>query len=178
MTDETTHHEAFLRGLYAHHRTALEHYVMRVGGVGRETAEDLVQETFLRAWRNAAKLDRHRDGTGDAMRPWLLRVARNLVIDAYRAKNARPRQTADPTPPDTEAVPDGAEQVALAQDMAGVLALLSPPHREVVVHLHCMDRSIPDTARTIGVPTGTVKSRNHYALKELRRIVAESGMAG
>ncbi|MFF7705522.1 sigma-70 family RNA polymerase sigma factor [Streptomyces lydicus] len=178
MNDGYANHEAFLRGLYAQHRTALLRYVMQIGRVDRETAEDLVQETFLRAWRNAAKLDRGPDLPRESLRPWLLRVARNLVIDAYRAQNARPRQVGESVAPETSAVPDGSEEIAASCDVVGVLARLSQQHREVVVYLHCMDRSIPDTARAIGIPAGTVKSRNYYALKELRVIAAQLDMAG
>jgi RNA polymerase sigma-70 factor (ECF subfamily) len=170
--------EVFLRNLYAEHRSALLRYVMRVGRVEQETAEDLVQETFLRAWKNASDLRSEIDRTGRSVRPWLLRVSRNLLIDAFRASSARPQSCNDAVPYDMQTTPDRSDQVVTAQELAGALAQLSQRHREVVVHLHCMDRSIPDTARFIGVPPGTVKSRNYYALKELRRIAAHLDLAG
>jgi RNA polymerase sigma-70 factor (ECF subfamily) len=154
----------FIRCLYQENRANLLRYVVKFGRVDQGIAEDIVQETFLRAWKNIAKLDTE----VNALKPWLFAVARNLVIDMARAKKARPQET-DDIPHQVPAVPDCTDEVLAAVDMANTLAELSAPHREVLVLLHCLDRSIPQTARSIGVPTGTVKSRNHYALKELRR---------
>lgn len=160
-----TESEKFIQRLYQENRACLLRYVIKVGRVDPATAEDIVQETFIRAWKNVAKLDRE---TGE-LKPWLFAVARNLIIDMARAKKARPQETDDP-PHRLPVVPDRTDEVLAELDIASTLAELSAPHREVVVLLHCLDRSIPDAARSIGVPAGTVKSRNYYALKELRRV--------
>ncbi|MFD9123247.1 sigma-70 family RNA polymerase sigma factor [Kitasatospora sp. NPDC059571] len=171
LTQDNRSDDSFLRDLYAAHRGSLLRYVMKTGGIDSQAAEDLVQETFLRAWRHAGALRE----SADRVRPWLLRVARNLVIDASRARSARPVETEQQSA-DTAAVADSSEQVVEARCVAFVLAELSPVHREVLVHLHCLDRSVGDTARSIGIPLGTVKSRNHYALKELRRALVRHGI--
>src|ERR1700721_242575 len=77
--------DAAIRQLYAHHALALRRYVERFCP-DRASADDLVQETFIRAWRHLPQL------SADArpVRPWLFRVARNLLIDANRAARARP----------------------------------------------------------------------------------------
>ncbi|MEV8096761.1 sigma-70 family RNA polymerase sigma factor [Kitasatospora sp. NPDC085879] len=171
MRQDNRADDSFLRDLYAAYHGSLLRYVMKVGGIDSQAAEDLVQETFLRAWRHSATL---RESAG-RVRPWLLRVARNLVIDASRARNARPVET-HCQPVDAAGVTDSAEQVVEARCLAFALAELSPVHREILVHLHCLDRSIGDTARSMGIPLGTVKSRNHYALRELRRALTRHGI--
>lgn len=73
-----------MRRLYDHHAPALKGYVTALLGGDRHGAEDVVQETVLRAWRHADKLD----GSADTFRPWLFRVARRLVIDKHRTRVA------------------------------------------------------------------------------------------
>ena len=76
--------EAFIRALYAEHGGALLRYALHLTGGDRQRAEDLVQETIVRAWR-------HPEALADRpARPWLFAVARNLAVDAYRARQARP----------------------------------------------------------------------------------------
>ncbi|MGW3647890.1 sigma-70 family RNA polymerase sigma factor [Streptomyces sp. NPDC000878] len=148
------------------YRARLLRYVYRLTSPDRHRAEDIVQETMLRAWLTAADLDRHDE---DRRIAWLYRVARNLAIDAHRRDRAVP----------VGVIPDGmlhrpdssgdlADGVADRQVVRLALAGLSPEHREVLVHIHLRDRTRAETARTIGVPQGTVKSRNHYALLALR----------
>src|SRR5690242_13948114 len=77
--------DAAIRQLYARHAPALRRYVGRFCP-DRASADDIVQETFIRAWRHLPQLS-----SGDLpVRPWLFRVARNLLIDAYRAARSRP----------------------------------------------------------------------------------------
>ena len=75
--------DAFIRALYAEHGGALLRYALHLTGGDRQRAEDLVQETIVRAWR-------HPDALSDRpARPWLFAVARNLAVDAHRARQAR-----------------------------------------------------------------------------------------
>jgi RNA polymerase sigma factor (sigma-70 family) len=85
--------ERLLRTLYAEHGGPLLGYAERLTGGDRQQAEDVVQETLVRAWRNAERLE-----AGSA-RPWLFRVARNIAIDRARARRSR---MAD-APPDVAA---------------------------------------------------------------------------
>src|SRR4051794_41714517 len=78
--------EAALRRLWDEHAGALLAYCVRLTGGDRGRAEDVVQETLLQAWRHPEALDPAR---GSA-RPWLLTVARRLVIDQWRGRPARP----------------------------------------------------------------------------------------
>jgi len=77
--------DAVIRQLYSVHARALHDYVARFCP-DRATADDIVQETFIRAWRHLPRLS----ADGRPIRPWLFRVARNLLTDANRAERARP----------------------------------------------------------------------------------------
>jgi RNA polymerase sigma factor (sigma-70 family) len=77
--------DAAIRQLYRHHAEALRVYIGRFC-TDHANADDIVQETFIRAWRYLPKLS----ADERPIRPWLFRVARNLLIDADRAARARP----------------------------------------------------------------------------------------
>lgn len=148
----------FLRVLYENHRHSLLNYATGLTG-DRAAAEDVVQETFLRAWRHPESF-----GEGTSARGWLITVARNVVID--RARAARLRETREHEP---EPMPDHAQRVVDTLVMDAVLASLSYEHRRVLTELYYNGRTYTEAAVCLGVPTGTVKSRSHYALCELRR---------
>ncbi|KJK44207.1 hypothetical protein UK23_30195 [Lentzea aerocolonigenes] len=150
----------FLRVLYEDHQLSLLNFATRLTG-DRAAAEDVVQETFLRAWRHPESFA---DGT--SARGWLITVARNVVIDRARARTARPHETGEHEP---EPVPDHAQHVVDALVMDAVLASLSYEHRRVLMELYYNGRTYNEAAVCLGVPAGTVKSRSHYALCELRR---------
>ena len=75
--------DAAIRQLYATHAPALRRYVERFSP-DRTGADDIVQETFIRAWRHLPQLSQD----DRPIRPWLFRVARNLLTDASRAAKA------------------------------------------------------------------------------------------
>lgn len=157
--------EALLRVLFAEHGGALLAYATRLTG-DRAAAEDVVQETLLRAWRNAERLT---ESTG-SIRGWLLTVARNIVIDRARAKAARPPEVAEsPAHPPVEG--DHAEFVVGSMVVMQALERLSPDHRAVIVELYYRDRTVVEAAEALGIPVGTVKSRSYYALRALREVL-------
>ena len=82
MTDQDT---ALLRALHEEHGDALFSHAVRLTNGDRQRAEDLVQETFLRAWRHPEVLDPSRG----SVRSWLFTTARNLAIDAWRRRSVR-----------------------------------------------------------------------------------------
>jgi RNA polymerase sigma-70 factor (ECF subfamily) len=161
----------FLRALTADHTKPLLAYVERMLG-DRYLAEDIVQETLIRAWRNADRLIANEG----SLRGWLLTVARNLAID--RVRSAYVRHEAPGAAHDAVIQGDHADTVAASVDTIALLRELSPEHREVLVHTYLYDRTVEATARILGIPAGTVKSRQHYALSRLRRRVAPSSRPG
>ena len=154
--------EALVSSLYAEHGGILLGYVTRLTG-DRQIAEDVVQETLLRAWRNADSLSEERG----SIRSWLLTVARNIVTDRARARQARPAEVEeDPLRP--PAVGDHSEEVVTSITVFEALQGLSPEHRDVLVHVYYGGKTAAEAATALGVPPGTVKSRTYYALRALR----------
>jgi RNA polymerase sigma-70 factor (ECF subfamily) len=174
--------ERLLRELYAMHGGVLFGYARRLVGGDTGRAEDVVQETLLRAWRHPASLDPERNG-GTSIRAWLLTVARHVVIDAERARRARPREVPqgdDDTRASVAArlgsVDEELDRILLAHGMAEARAALSPDHRAVIEQLYYRDRPVAEAASTLGIPPGTVKSRAYYALRALRVACEERGI--
>jgi RNA polymerase sigma-70 factor (ECF subfamily) len=168
---ERTTDEAFIRALYEEHARPLLGYAMRLCAGDRQRAEDVVQETLLRAWRHPAALER----TPDAVRPWLFTVARNIAVDAYRARRARPQESG-PDALEILAVDDDVDRALEAWQVTGALASLSVDHRRVLVETYYRGRSVAEAAVELGVPPGTVKSRTYYALRALRLVLEEQGV--
>src|SRR6185437_10298447 len=88
-----------LRVLHAEHGDALFAHALRLTGGDRQRAEDLVQETMLRAWQHPQALDPARG----SVRAWLFTTARNLAIDAWRRRNARAAEVVTDAPPELPA---------------------------------------------------------------------------
>lgn len=158
--------DELLRGV---HGIELHRYVARMTDDAR--AQDVVQETLLRAWRHPDVLTRPEN----SVRAWLFTVARNLVVDDVRSAHRR-RELATDRVPDA-ATPDGTQRVLDAWLVADALEGLTPEHRAVVVGAYYGGRSVAELADEHGVPPGTVKSRLHYALRALRLALQEKGVS-
>ncbi|MDQ0786700.1 sigma-70 family RNA polymerase sigma factor [Streptomyces sp. B3I8] len=157
----TVRQDELLRTMVADHATALLTYTERLLN-DRHGAEDIVQETFIRAWSRLERLHR----TEGSMRGWLMTVARNLVVDRKRSAITR-REHLGTHDRDTT-LPDHADAVVASMQATGLLRQLSHEHREVLAHTYLCDRTVNETAQILGIPAGTVKSRRYYALDSLR----------
>jgi RNA polymerase sigma-70 factor (ECF subfamily) len=157
--------DAALRALYAEHALFLLGYAERFAG-DRGSAEDAVQETFLRAWRNLPRiLDDDRP-----VRAWLLRVIRRVLIDAARAAAVRPMSVAEDAVPEP-AVDGGFDRVLDSWELTDALGRLSPDHRHALVEVIYRGTPAHLIAARLGVPPSTVRSRVHYARRELSRLL-------
>jgi RNA polymerase sigma-70 factor, ECF subfamily len=160
-----------VRLLYEQHAAPLLAYSLRLTGGDRGRSEDIVQETLLRAWRHPQALDPERG----PVRSWLFTVARNVAVDAHRARKARPTEVGD----EALAVVPAVDEIEQALDrwlIADALATLSVEHRAVLVETYYRGRSVAEAAATLGIPAGTVKSRTFYALRALRLALEERGV--
>ena len=159
--------DAAFRSLYAEHGPALLRLATALTDGDRGRAEDLVQETMLRAWTCRDNVDiQHR-----CPRAWLFTVTRRLAIDAHRARRARPRETEL----DEDLALAGGQRADASIDEAGVRAAVAalPGHwRQVLTEIYYRDRSVGETARILQIPPGTVRSRTFYGLRALRHTLA------
>jgi RNA polymerase sigma-70 factor (ECF subfamily) len=151
------------RGLYREHAAPLLRFVLGLTANDHHRAEDVVQETLLRAWQNAETLAL----APGSLRPWLITVARRIVIDGHRRRSARPTEVSDAAlefVPAEDHMAEALSRIALED----ALSALSPPHREALTETYLRGRTVHEAAEKLGVPAGTVKSRVYYGLRALR----------
>jgi RNA polymerase sigma-70 factor (ECF subfamily) len=166
-----TAREESLRALYDEHAPVLLAYALRLTDGDRNRAEDIVQETLLRAWRNLDRLDE----AAGPVRPWLFTVAQHLAIDAHRARRARPPEVGEAalaSVPDLDQVEGTLDRIIVTD----ALGSLSQEHRAVIVETYYRGRTVAEAASVLGIPPGTVKSRCYYALRALKLALAERGV--
>jgi RNA polymerase sigma-70 factor, ECF subfamily len=148
-------------------------YVFAYRRIGdTQAAEEIVQDTLVRAWRSADRYDASRGSVA----AWLFTIARNLVIDHERRRDHQPDTVALPA-----MVPEPSGEIDRMLEtwqVADALAGLSNTHREVILACHYRGHTIAETAALLGVPDGTVKSRLYYGLRALRLRLEEMGVVG
>jgi RNA polymerase sigma-70 factor, ECF subfamily len=163
-------HDDLATNLYQQFGRPLLAFVITLTGGDRLWAEDVVQETLIRAWRNADKLDRE----PEMLRAWLYTVARRIVIDGWRSRKSRPQEVEE-ADADSIGVPDESDKTLAAMVVYEALRNLSPEQREAVLQTYIRDRTVNEVAATLGIPPGTVKSRIYHAVRALRRALRERG---
>jgi RNA polymerase sigma factor (sigma-70 family) len=163
--------ETVVSALYRQYHRPLLAFVVRLTAGDRQWAEDVVQETMIRAWRSAEQLDPE----AASLMPWLATVARRIVIDDRRRRDARPQEQGD-GPLEHMPVPDEMEQLLHQVVVSEALKALSPAHREILNETILRDRSVNEAAQVLGIPVGTVKSRVYYAVRALRVALEERGV--
>jgi len=142
-------------------------------GLDLASAEDVAQETFVKAW---LALPRFRESAG-SWRAWLCRIAINAAIDTLR--HDRPSEELDERVPDDGGGPaDQAEAGARARAVRGALAQLPLASRAVLLLREYEGLSYAEIASALDIPLGTVMSRLNYARSRLRVLLTEMGEAG
>jgi RNA polymerase sigma-70 factor (ECF subfamily) len=134
-----------------------------------DLAEDAVQQTFVRAWQAAERIDVERDPA-----PWLATIAKRTAIDVYRHESRRESDAIEHVPPDDPAV------VNLPPDMGTLDAVwhvrraideLAPEEAVVVRMQHLDGMTHTDIAERLGIAVGTVKSRSYRAHRKLAELL-------
>jgi len=158
-----------LRLLYDLHAAEILRFCQRTLG-DRASAEEAMQDTFLKAWRNLHRFDQ---GLG-SQRAWLFSIARNTTTDMLRARNVRPVLSREPTTPDI-AEPERIDEVITGWMVEEALRRIRPDHRVAIVETYVRGRPYAEVAVELGVPEGTLRSRSFYGLKALRLALEEMG---
>ena len=148
--------------------------------VGTNEAEDVVMDTYLKAWK---ALPRFRQGS--SLKTWLYRICHNCAMDYLRARKrraeARPADDADPDGIGIERIADGTQRSPadtlsdreLGQRLDRALARLSPEHRTSLELRFTDELSYAEIAAATGVSIGTVMSRLFNAKRKLKNILAD-----
>ena len=164
--------EQVLRLLHDEHAPALWGYAMRLTGGGHRAGAG------RGAGDPAAGLEApggDRTVRARARRgPWLFTTLRNVLIDEWRARKARPEVVTDEVP--ERATPDHADAAVQSWLVADALRQLSQQHREVLLECYYRGCTVAQAAQRLGIPAGTVKSRTYYALRALRLALEERGV--
>jgi RNA polymerase sigma-70 factor, ECF subfamily len=160
-----------MRLLFARHNAKVFRFLTRLVG-DAATAEDLVSDVFLEAWRQAARFEAR-----SQVATWLLGIARHKALSALR------RRTPEMSDDILETIEDTADdpEVALQKRDAGAilrdcLGQLSSAHREIIDLVYYHGRTIDDAAEIIGVPRNTVKTRMFHARRRIADLLAGRGI--
>jgi RNA polymerase sigma-70 factor, ECF subfamily len=164
-----------LDGLYEHYGAMAFSIAYRITG-DRTAAEDVVQEAFLGAWRNAARYA----GARGSVRTWLLSIVHHRAIDAVRRRRPTVELPgAEASQPDVLTLPDTWTEVERRLDRDTVteaLASISVVQREAIELAYFSGLTQTEIAERIGVPLGTVKGRLRLGLAGLRAALLAGGV--
>src|SRR5262245_52930626 len=164
-----------LEELYDRHSPMLYSLALRILGRAAD-AEEVLQESWLQAWRSADRYDRAR-GTVAA---WLLTLARSRALDRVRGRASRQRAetSVEIEPPrGADEPPALAVQRQLHERVTTALSTLTPQQREVLELAYFSGLSQSEIASRLGAPLGTVKSWTRQALMRLREQVPQEEWA-
>jgi RNA polymerase sigma-70 factor (ECF subfamily) len=132
-------------------------------------AEDVVQETFARAWRSRGRFE----PSLGTMRTWLFAIERRVLLDVHSRWNRDAAERLEDE--DMVLEDDRIDEALLSLQITSALSALDAEHRLVITELYLNGRSGPEIAALFGIPEGTVRSRAYYALRSLRAHMDDNG---
>jgi RNA polymerase sigma-70 factor (ECF subfamily) len=153
--------------LWRIHHLVLRRFALKLTLGNHYRADEVIQETLLRAWKHPEVVDGHEH----TIRPWLFTVARNVATDLWRTQS-RHDDIIESRPQDRPTAVDGIDQAMTAMDVRAALAQLTPEHRQAIVEIYYMGRSVAEVAQLLNIPEGTVKSRTYYGLRQLKQLLS------
>ncbi len=140
-----------------------------------ELAEDIVQESLLKAIRSAPAL---RDE--ERLMPWFYRILRNAIIDSYRHRAAVDRRVSREPLPDLPELPE--DEAIVCECLYEILPALRPEYADLIRRLDLDEQSTATVAEDLGITANNLKVRRHRArralkerLEEACRVCAEHG---
>lgn len=154
-------------------------FASRIYGLGMvmlgndQAAQDLVQDTFVKLWRTAARFDPERG----RLETWILLAARSLAIDGIRRRVTEARIYQAGGPPREDDPGSGPDELAATSDMDNrakrAMRVLSPEQRSALELAYFGGRTTAEVAALEGIPLGTAKTRIYHALLRLRTEMAK-----
>lgn len=165
----TSNADALLHGIHDRYAGMLRGFVIGLA-YDPVLADDIVQETLLRAWQNPGILERPEP----VVRAWLCTVARNLVTDDLRSARRRREVTVETLPETGQ--DDETDRIFERWIIAEALSTLPADHRAAIDGAYYGGKSVSQLATEFGIPAGTVKSRLHYGMRALRLALQERGI--
>ncbi len=153
--------------LYENYSAALYHIVLRI--VRREeTAQEVLQDTFVKIWKQSATYDA---GKGRLF-TWMSRIAKNTAIDKTRSKNFKASAKTDSMENFVSDNTTFSTDLRLGDSgLRRVVGQLDEKYHEIIDYLYFKDFTQSETSKALGIPLGTVKSRSRLALKALRALL-------
>jgi RNA polymerase sigma-70 factor (ECF subfamily) len=155
--------------LYDNYSAALHGVIFRIVN-DKETAEDVLQESFVKIWNNIESYD----ATKGRLFTWLLNVARNTAIDKTRSKNYRDAGQ-------VQSIEDFVYSIERRYNtttnidhigLKKVVEQLKPEHRTLIELLYFGGYTQTEAAQALGIPLGTVKTRVKIAINQLRELLS------
>ncbi len=147
-------------------------YAAAVSGIifrftqSRESSEDLLQDSFVRIWKNIGSYDPAKG----SFFTWIVRIARNTVIDHMRSKEFKSQQIQKHflfEIYEEKALTDNEDRIQLNS----LVAKLEPQCRQIIDLVYIWGFSQDEVSRMLNIPLGTVKSRSRNAVRQLRKMI-------
>ena len=160
----TPSHDEQMTEVYRVYAPPLYRFLLGLTQGDRQIAEDLTQETLLRAWQHRERLP----ASSEHLRRWLYTVARRIAIDAARSRRARPVEVGSIDLSTLRDDDQTIERVSTTHDVLAALDALSHKHRQILLEVYFRGHTGRTAAQVLGIPEGTVRSRTHHALRALR----------
>jgi RNA polymerase sigma-70 factor, ECF subfamily len=156
-----------MREVWRLHGAILLQFALKLTRGDMQRAEDIVQESLVRAWRHPEVIGNGRQ----PIRSWLFTVARHVAIDMWRVRS-RTDETLGDEHIDLPDPKEPIDRVITSVDVRAALSTLIPQHRQVIVEIYLRDRSVAQVAEMLCIPEGTVKSRAYYGMRKLRQVLS------
>jgi RNA polymerase sigma-70 factor (ECF subfamily) len=168
-------HEAAVGVLYDRYQRQCFGFALRILGAESD-AEEAVQETFVRVWRNARHYDETKAGVGS----WVLSITRNLCIDELRRRRRRVpekmRTEDQPDVPASDHTEDEAVRGVMGEQVRASLQALTGDQRSAIELVYFHGLSSSEVGRILGVPAPTVRSRLRLGLQKLSEVLKARGL--
>ena len=128
-----------------------------------ETAQDLCQETFFRAWKSLSTFSQK----GGSFQAYIFRIARNLIIDLSRKKKELPLENYDQVD-DRQVLEEGLEKQDDIKKVRNALSKLDGIERQIIILRYFEEMTTAEVAKVVGLREGALRVRTHRILKKLK----------